>query len=37
LENRKLKSQNLNLFRPWQDGLHAYLSEKQLAVARKLA
>jgi dTDP-4-dehydrorhamnose reductase len=37
LENRKLKSQNLNLFRPWQDGLHAYLSEKQLAVARKQA
>ena len=37
LENRKLKSQNLNLFRPWQDGLHAYLSEKQMAVARKQA
>jgi dTDP-4-dehydrorhamnose reductase len=37
LENRNLKSKNLNLFRPWQDGLHAYLSEKQLAVARKLA
>ena len=37
LENRKLKSQNLNLFRPWQDGLHAYLSEKQLAVSREQA
>jgi dTDP-4-dehydrorhamnose reductase len=37
LENRKLKSQNLNLFRPWQDGLHAYLSEKQLAVATEQA
>ena len=37
LENRRLKSQNLNLFRPWQDGLHAYLSEKQLAVAREQA
>lgn len=37
LENHKLKSQNLNLFRPWQDGLHAYLSEKQLAVARQQA
>jgi dTDP-4-dehydrorhamnose reductase len=37
LENRKLKSQNLNLFRPWQDGLHAYLSEKQLAVATQQA
>jgi dTDP-4-dehydrorhamnose reductase len=35
LENCKLKSQNLNLFHPWQDGLHAYLSEKQLAVARE--
>ena len=32
LENRGLKSQNLNRFRPWQDGLHTYLSEKQLAV-----
>ncbi len=30
LENRGLKSQNLNRFRPWQDGLHTYLSEKQL-------
>jgi dTDP-4-dehydrorhamnose reductase len=37
LENRELKSQNLNLFRPWQDALHAYLSEKQLAVARQQA
>jgi dTDP-4-dehydrorhamnose reductase len=35
LENRELKSQSLNLFRPWQDGLHAYLSQKQLAVARQ--
>ena len=33
LENRGLKSRNLNLFRPWQDGLHTYLAEKQLAVA----
>jgi len=37
LENRNLKSKNLNLFRPWQDGLHAYLSEKHLAVAREQA
>jgi dTDP-4-dehydrorhamnose reductase len=37
LENRELKSQNLNFFRPWQDGLQAYLSEKQLAVARRQA
>jgi hypothetical protein len=37
LGNRKLKSQNLNLFRSLQDGLHAYLSEKQLAVAREQA
>src|ERR1700733_531093 len=29
LENRELKSRNLNLFRSWQDGLHAYLSAKQ--------
>jgi dTDP-4-dehydrorhamnose reductase len=33
LENRGLKSHNLNHFRPWQDGLHAYLSEKHLSVA----
>jgi dTDP-4-dehydrorhamnose reductase len=33
LENCGLKSHQLNLFRPWQDGLHAYLSEKQLAVS----
>lgn len=32
LENRGLKAQNLNLFRPWQAGLQTYLSEKQLAV-----
>jgi dTDP-4-dehydrorhamnose reductase len=32
LENCGLKSQNLNRFRPWQDGLHTYLSDKQLAV-----
>lgn len=37
LENCGLKSQNLNLFRPWQDGLHTYLSEKQLAVASQQA
>jgi dTDP-4-dehydrorhamnose reductase len=30
LENCGLKSKNLNLFRPWQDGLQTYLSEKQL-------
>ena len=35
LENRGLKAHNLNRFRPWQDGLHKYLSEKQLAVARR--
>ena len=37
LENCGLKSQNLNLFRPWQDGLHTYLSEKQRAVASQQA
>jgi dTDP-4-dehydrorhamnose reductase len=37
LENRGLKSNHLNLFRPWQDGLHAYLSEKQLAVSSQQA
>jgi dTDP-4-dehydrorhamnose reductase len=37
LENCGLKSQNLNRFRPWQDGLHTYLSEKQLAVASQQA
>jgi dTDP-4-dehydrorhamnose reductase len=26
LENRGLKSQNLNIFRPWQDGIREYLS-----------
>jgi len=35
LENRGLKSHKLNLFRPWQDGLHTYLSEKRLAVAQQ--
>jgi dTDP-4-dehydrorhamnose reductase len=33
LENRGLKSHNLDGFRPWQEGLHNYLSDKQLAVA----
>jgi dTDP-4-dehydrorhamnose reductase len=33
LENRGLKSKNLDGFRPWQEGLHTYLSDKQLAVA----
>jgi len=37
LENRGLKSHQLNLFRPWQDGLQAYLSEKQLAVSSQQA
>ncbi|MFZ3367161.1 MAG: dTDP-4-dehydrorhamnose reductase [Candidatus Sulfotelmatobacter sp.] len=37
LENRGLKAHNLNLFRPWQEGLHNYLSEKQLAVASRQA
>jgi len=37
LENRGLKSHNLNLFRRWQDGLQTYLSEKQLAVASQQA
>jgi len=37
LENRGLKSHNLNRFRPWQDGLHTYLSEKKLAVASQQA
>jgi len=33
LENRGLKSHNLNIFRPWQSGLQTYLAEKQVAVA----
>jgi dTDP-4-dehydrorhamnose reductase len=37
LENCRLKSQNLNCFRPWQEGLHTYLSEKQLAVTSQQA
>lgn len=37
LENRGLKSQNLNLFRPWQAGLQTYLAEKQLAVTTQQA
>jgi len=28
LENRALKSQQLNIFRPWQEGLHAYLAKR---------
>ncbi len=35
LENRGLKSHDLNLFRPWQEGLNAYLSEKSTAVASR--
>ena len=35
LENRGLKSHDLNLFRPWQEGLNAYLSEKRTAVASR--
>ena len=35
LENRGLKSHNLSLFHPWPDGLHTYLAEKHLAVARQ--
>ena len=35
LENRGLKSANLNLFRPWQEGLHTYLSKKQMAVVSR--
>jgi len=37
LENRGLKAHNLNLFRPWQEGLSNYLFEKQLAVAGRQA
>jgi dTDP-4-dehydrorhamnose reductase len=33
LENRGLKSKNLDGFRPWQEGLHTYLSDKHLAIA----
>jgi dTDP-4-dehydrorhamnose reductase len=33
LENRGLKAQNLNRFRPWYDGLRTYISEKQQALA----
>ncbi|MFZ1929599.1 MAG: dTDP-4-dehydrorhamnose reductase [Candidatus Sulfotelmatobacter sp.] len=35
LENRGLKSRDLNLFRPWQEGLNAYLSEKPATVASR--
>lgn len=28
LENRALKSRGLNLFKPWQDGLHTYLAQR---------
>jgi dTDP-4-dehydrorhamnose reductase len=37
LENRGLKSHNLNFFRPWREGLRDYLFEKQLAVASRQA
>jgi dTDP-4-dehydrorhamnose reductase len=37
LENCDLKHHNLNCFRPWQEGLRAYLAEKQLAVASQQA
>lgn len=37
LENSRLKAQNLNLFRPWQEGLLNYLSLKQLAAASRQA
>jgi dTDP-4-dehydrorhamnose reductase len=35
LENRGLKFHDLNLFRPWQEGLNSYLSEKPAAVASR--
>jgi dTDP-4-dehydrorhamnose reductase len=35
LENRGLKSADLNLFRPWQEGLHTYLSKKRMAVVSR--
>jgi dTDP-4-dehydrorhamnose reductase len=35
LENRGLKSVNLNRFPQWQEGLNAYLSEKQMAVTSR--
>ncbi|MFY9791480.1 MAG: sugar nucleotide-binding protein, partial [Candidatus Sulfotelmatobacter sp.] len=35
LENHGLKSHDLNLFRPWQEGLNTYLSEKPVAVASR--
>ncbi len=28
LENRALKNRGLNMFRPWQEGLHAYLAQR---------
>jgi dTDP-4-dehydrorhamnose reductase len=37
LENRGLKARKLDLFRPWQEGLHAYLTQKGLAVAGRQA
>jgi dTDP-4-dehydrorhamnose reductase len=36
LENRGLKSHNLNLFRPWEKEVHTYLTEK-LAIAMQQA
>jgi dTDP-4-dehydrorhamnose reductase len=33
LENRGLKAHSLNLFRPWQEGLRHYLSEKQVVAS----
>ena len=29
LENRELKNQKVNIFRPWQDGVREYLSSRQ--------
>ena len=37
LENRTLKSRDLNLFRPWHEGLRVYLSSKQLHGASQQA
>jgi dTDP-4-dehydrorhamnose reductase len=36
LENRALKSQGLNIFRPWQEALHNYLGERAKSPSREV-
>ena len=37
LENRALKSQGLNIFKPWQDGLHKYLGNRIKSASPQIA